>query len=161
VIGFLQRSVTFEHDTYFWEEYLLYNARQSFRWLVRSDNHWSFVEPLPPGKVQADPTRAHYEGRTFKVFQKAPARVEAVLGEFYWKVHVEELVQSRDYVRPPQMLSREKTLHVGEQVGAEEISWSLGTYLPRGEVQKAFGLKDPLPVPSTIAPNQPFPYKRV
>jgi hypothetical protein len=160
VIGFLQRSVKIEGVRYFWEEYLLYQPRVGFRWLVRSDDHWNYVRPLPPGQVQVHGKTAQFDGRDFKLFQRAPARVEVVLGEFYWKVHAEEAADTADYVRPPEMLSREKS--GGEEgEGEGEINWSHGTYLPRAEVEQAFGLKKHLPVPTTVAPNQPFPYKRI
>jgi hypothetical protein len=45
------------------------------------------------------------------------------------------------------MLSLEKT--------ENEMNWSLGTYMPNAEVEKAFGVSD-LPKPWSVAPNQPF-----
>ena len=51
VIGFLQRSVKIEHVKYSWEEYLLYHPQRGFRWLVRSDDHWSYVRPVTVGEV--------------------------------------------------------------------------------------------------------------
>jgi hypothetical protein len=156
VIGFLRRSVLLEGVRYFWQEYLLYEPRLGFRWLVQSDNHWTFVEPLPPGAVAKHGTNALYEGVEFKRFQRATAQVEQVLGEFYWKVEAGEEVQATDYVRPPRMLSLEVS---GGDAGGE-INWSLGTYLPRAEVEAAFGVKN-LPAPTTVGPNQPFPYKGI
>ncbi len=153
VIGFMQRSVEVEGTRYFWEEYLLYEPRQGFRWLVRSDDHWSFVAPLPPGDVSGGYRTATYDGKDFKLFQSAEARVEHVLGEFYWQVTAGETVRARDYVRPPEMLSQELT----EADGQGEINWSHGTYLPVAEVEKAFGMSR-LPRPSKVAPNQPFLY---
>ena len=41
-----------------------------------------------------------------------------------------------------------------------EINWSLGAYMKREEVEKAFGIKG-LPRTSKIAPNQPFLHKKV
>ncbi|HEX6160070.1 MAG TPA: DUF4178 domain-containing protein, partial [Thermoanaerobaculia bacterium] len=41
VAGFMERSVHFDRN-YYWTEYLLYNAEQGYRWLVHSDDHWSF-----------------------------------------------------------------------------------------------------------------------
>src|SRR6185503_5746079 len=41
-----------------------------------------------------------------------------------------------------------------------EINWSLGTYVKRAEVEKAFGISG-LPRTSKIAPNQLFPHKKV
>jgi hypothetical protein len=158
-IGYLQRSVRIEGVRYFWEEYLLYHARIGFRWLVCSDRHWSFVEPLSPGKVHASERDASWGTKHFKLFQRARATVEHVLGEFYWKVSVGEAVQATDYIRPPEMLSREISEAEDDR---GEINWSLGTYVPAAEIQKAFGLKSlPRPSLSIVAPNQPFLHKPV
>jgi hypothetical protein len=156
VIGFLQRSVRLEGEEYFWEEYLLYQPRLGFRWLTRSDDHWNWVEPLPPGAVTVEGNYATNADRPYRLYQKGKARVVFVLGEFYWKVQAGEKVQSRDFVRPPEMLSEEVTKEGKEG----EINWSKGTYLEPGEVRRMFNLP-PLPVPVDIAPNQPFPHARV
>lgn len=181
VIGFMQRSVEYEGVRYFWEEYLLYNPRSGFRWLVRSDDNWSFVEPLPPGAVTSSGRTervAQYDGRRFKLFQDATARVEHVSGEFYWKVSTGELVRASDFIHPPQMLSREVSLKSGASQQVEggsskkkrkqgpspvtsgEINWSLGTYLKHKDVERAFRIKG-IPRTSKVAPNQPFPHKKV
>ncbi|HEV8483226.1 MAG TPA: DUF4178 domain-containing protein [Blastocatellia bacterium] len=181
VIGFMQRSVEYEGVRYFWEEYLLYEPQVGFRWLVRSDDHWNFVQSVPPGEVTASGRNVYYGGKRFKLYQEAIARVDIVLGEFYWKVTTEELVKTADYVCPPLMLSMEVPLSVfpGEDAGASEepkkrqrkkakaagfesgeINWSLGAYLNREDVEKAFGIKG-LPKPSKVAPNQLFPHKAV
>jgi hypothetical protein len=158
VIGFMQRSVVVESKRYHWEEYLLYQPAKGFRWLVRSDGHWSYVKPLPPGKVHVHAGKAMFDGNDFKLFQRDNARVDYVLGEFYWKVHVGENAEASDFIHPPEMLSRETSQEGGEA----EINWSLGTYLPVAEVEKALGLSQlPRPALGTVAPNQPFPYKRI
>jgi hypothetical protein len=170
VIGFMQRSVEFDHVRYYWEEYLLYDPRIGFRWLVRSDDQWNFVETVPPGSVRMPSARvANYNGQSFKIYQDAIARAEYVSGEFYWKVTVGELVRAVDFVRPPLMLSKEVTTtgqpasgaH-GKQAHAEsgEINWSLGVYVTPREVEKAFGITG-LPRPAKPAPNQVFPHKKV
>jgi len=158
VIGFMQRGVVVGGKRYPWEEYLLYQPAQGFRWLVRSDDHWSYVKPLPPGKVQVLARTATVHGNDFKLFQKDNACVDYVLGEFYWKVQVGEHAEAADFIRPPEILSRE----ISQAEGTTEVNWSLGTYLPAAEVEKAFGLA-PLPRPAlgSVAPNQPFPYKGI
>ena len=54
IIGAVVRSVTIDGIQYFWHEYLLYNPMIGFRWLVHSDNHWNFVEPVNPADVEQD-----------------------------------------------------------------------------------------------------------
>src|SRR5262245_30095946 len=158
-IGFMQRSVTLEGIKYYWEEYLLYHPREGFRWLVRSEDHWNFVEPLPPGQVRMRARQAHWGDKSFKLFQRAWAEVENVQGEFYWKVEVGELVRASDFINPPEMLSREVSRSEGEDEEKGEINWSHGTYLPVADVEQAFGLRGiPRPAFGNVAPNQVFPH---
>lgn len=152
VIGAVVRSVTIEGEKYFWHEYLLYNASIGFRWLVHSDNHWNFVEPVNPAEIQGANVytagaAVKYDGSSYKIFQDATAVVEFVKGEFYWRVEQGERVRAIDYVRAPLMLSQEVT--------ANEVNWSAGVYMTNAEVEKAFGIKN-LPKPWSVAPNQPF-----
>ena len=152
IIGAVARSVTFDGVKYFWHEYLLYNPRIGFRWLVHSDNHWNFVEPVNPAEVVSTAiyqtgATVNYGGRNFKIFQDAPATVEYVKGEFYWRVEQGETVRAVDFISAPLMLSQE--------MSRNEVNWSLGTYMTNAEVEKAFGVPD-LPKPWGVAPNQPF-----
>ena len=71
--------------------------------------------------------------------------MSCVLGEFYWKVDPGEQVWMTDYLRPPEMLSREIT-HGGPDTG--EISWSRAVYISGQTIEQAFGLKHTLPRPS-------------
>lgn len=151
-IGFLRRSVTFAGLPYHWDEYLLYQPLLGFRWLVHSDHHWNFVEPVAMGMVESAARTARFRKQTFKLYQDAHVRVEHVLGECYWKVEIGETVQAVDYVCPLFMLSKEMT--------ESEINWSLGTYMPPAEVARIFALTD-IPEPRKIAPNQPYPYSQL
>jgi len=147
IIGAMVRSVKIEGTKYFWHEYLLYNPKIGFRWLVHSDNHWNFVEPANVASVQKlSHKRVVFQGETFKIFQDATAEVEYVTGEFYWRVEQGEKVRAIDYIAPPKILSCEVT--------DKELNWSLGHYLTVQEVEKAFGVKN-LPRPYIIGPNQP------
>ena len=152
IIGAMTRSVLIEGTKYFWHEYLLYNPSVGFRWLVHSDNHWNFVEPVNPAEVEQIGmarlgTAAKYNGRAFKLFQDAQAVVEYVKGEFYWRVEQGETVRAIDYVSAPLMLS--------EEISGSEMNWSAGVYMTNAEIEKAFGVTD-LPKPWSVAPNQPF-----
>ena len=168
LIGAVSRSVIIDAVKYFWQEYLLYNPSVGFRWLVLSDGHWNFVEPVAVGDVvingagNAKGSTATYTGegaakdKTFKIFQHATGAVEHVKGEFYWRVSVGETALMTDFVSAPLMLSREESSS-GDSV---EVNWSLGEYLPKSAVEKAFAIENAsLPRASNVAPNQPFAYK--
>jgi hypothetical protein len=175
VLGFVVRSVLFDRK-YFWSEYLLYNPQAGFRWLVESDNQWSYVKPVPPGEVSGGHRTATFQGRGFRIFQDATATVEYVTGEFYWKVAKGEEVRVIDYVRPPQAISVElsntvsprtyRTFaknaigwdHREEGQAGGEMNCSLGLYMKPAEVEQAFGISG-LKRAWNVAPNQPNPYK--
>jgi len=163
VIGAMSRSVTIEGTQYFWSEYLLYNPQIGFRWLVQSDEQWNYVRAVPPGEVTESGKSAKYQHQYYRMFQDAQCNVECVLGEFYWKVEAGEKVRGVDYIRPPYMLSKEvSTVYVTDDGGKQrrttgEINWSLGTYVPVPQIEKAFSVSG-LPRPSNVAPNQPYKY---
>ena len=164
VIGFMERFAVWEGKKFPWTEYLLYNPTQGFRWLVRNQGHWSFVESVPLAKaVRSSTTRAirignssgqqaTYDGQGFKLYDKGTAYVRFVVGEFYWKVTTDESVHTEDYIAPPRMLSFETTR--GDK--GQEINVSLGTYLTIEEVEAAFKLQD-LPRPFGVGTIQPLP----
>jgi hypothetical protein len=152
VAGFMLRSVTFDQK-YLWTEYLLFNREKGFRWLVESDDHWSFVRPIPAGEVKSVfVPRINWQGKTFSIFQDAQATVEHVLGEFYWKVSVGEKVRAIDYIAPPEGISVESS----DEDRASEVNYSLARYMTVDEVEQAFGVKN-LPRPVKVGPLQPNP----
>ena len=151
VFGHLTRSVTYEGIRYQWEEYLLRDEqRGGYRWLIFNDGHWTWTEPVHAGDVSGTGRMAAFKGQTFKHYQSSTAQVDHLRGEFYWKVEVGERVGMMDFIRPPEMLSRE--------TAADEINWSLGTYVDRAEIESAFKLKEPLPAAQGVAPHQPNPH---
>jgi hypothetical protein len=151
IIGFMERSATVESVRYPWQEYLLYEPRHGFRWLVDAKGHWSFVQPIPAGDVQeAGDNLYRYRDRTFKHFQGSFATVDHVVGEFYWAVARGDTTESQDFVSPPGMLSSERD--------ESEINWSFGTYTPLDEIWKAFRLVGGPPSPQGVAPHEPSPY---
>lgn len=152
ILGAVVRSVTIDGVQYYWHEYLLYDPMIGFRWLVHSDNHWNFVETVNAADVEPPQyigkgAVAKYNGTSYKIFQDAMAVVEYVTGEFYWRVEQGETVRAVDYVAAPSMLSQE--------MSENEINWSVGTYMPVADVEKAFGVSN-LPKPWGVGPNQPF-----
>ncbi|HEY5948985.1 MAG TPA: DUF4178 domain-containing protein, partial [Kofleriaceae bacterium] len=149
VIGYVERSAQVEGEWYLFEEYLLYEPAIGFRWLVNSDGHWSYVQPVAVGAVELAGTGAKYDGVKFRLFQGAQLRVNTVVGEFYWQVKAGEQVWGDDYVAPPAMLSKESS--TGEE------NWSLSSYLKPSELKVALGNKPEFDFGNGtgVAPNQP------
>lgn len=158
VIGFVKRSVTYDR-AYFWSEYLLYEPRVGFRWLIESDGHWSFGTPVSAGDVEASQDSCRYQGTRFKLFARAPGKVAYVLGEFYWKVELGETVFMRDYIAAPRMLSLESSASGEGDRQSRELNCTLATYLPPEELSQAFPDVKKWPICRGVAPNQPFLYK--
>lgn len=146
VIGFARRNDPWAS----WDEYLLFNPWQGFRWLVTFRGHWSFVAPLLE-RPRGDQEKRLRDSRRFSLFGKGETETTAVLGEFYWKVQRGEKAMLADYVRPPYILSME------QYPGLAEVTCSIGEYVEHREVQAAFEI-DKLASPAGIYLNQPNPH---
>lgn len=158
IIGYVKKSVTYEGTNYPWVEYLLYSFTGGYRWLVESDGHYTLMETIPnvPTSLSGGPVgrpdaeTVRWSRRDFKHFQTSNAIVEAVAGEFYWKVQVGESVLNFDYISPPETLSVE--------VSETGLVWSHGVYKTPDEVRALFGLTKSLQEPMGVAPAQPNPH---
>ncbi len=156
VIGFMVRCDGTE--MYFWREYLLFNPYHGFRFLVENQGHWSFVQLLRQN-VGSKGTSGSvwFDGDEYRMFLNGRAKVEYVLGEFYWRVKVGDRTDVSDYVAPPFMLSLERN--------KQEITWSRGVYVEPAEIAMAFAhdvktrFKQDFNLPPArgVAANQPSP----
>ncbi len=176
VIGFMQRkglnplfsfskklaaddSTDESIDGFVWSEYLLFNPTKGFRWLTESDGHWAFVTMTKERPIEGQVTTfisyrerslTTLKGESFYLFDEYDAKVTYVIGEFYWRVKVNEKVRICDYIAPPKGLSLEKS--------KTELNWSLSEYFKPEIIQAAFSIKEALPSPVDVAPTQPSPY---
>lgn len=145
VVGMVERTTT---DGYSWQEYLLY-AGDGYRWLVEDTGHFTYVRELSPSDVSVGIFGPSYKGKTYRRFQYSTAKVSYVIGELYWRARVGDSAQLEDYIRPPQVLSKEET--------SKELHWSLGTYVPSKDVWKAFSLPGTPFSPFEVGTCQPNP----
>jgi hypothetical protein len=153
VIGFQMRGVTSSDESYSWNEYLLFNPYQGFRYLTEYNGHWNFVQvqtALPEPALARGRPAWRYGGKTYAAFDSMTAETVYVLGEFPWRVTVGESVHCEDFVAPPSMLSSEST--------GGEVAWSLGQYTSGTELWQAFRLPGSPPPVYGVFANQPSPY---
>lgn len=136
-IGYCQRSAIVEGERFVWEEYLLWTKTTGFRWLMLDEGNWLMVSPLSAAAVTCNEYQAQWHGRTFQLRNNNQARVEYVLGEFYWKVEVGETVSATDFINGSDVLSREKTV--------DEVNWSYCSPVSASSIATAFGVQ--------LAPN--------
>jgi hypothetical protein len=138
VVGFQHRMGTDPSDPseqFGWSEYLLYNQKRGFTFLVDSTEGWSIVKPTTGAPVMvANGNSASYLGQRYQLKESYRAETFYVAGEFYWQVKRGQTSENRDFVSGKSMLSMEKT--------PNELTWSVGSQIDSEAVAKAFKLED-------------------
>lgn len=133
VVGFQHRmGVELGDDEHFgWSEYLLYNQKRGFSFLVDSEEGWSLVRPAT-GAPTLGGKSASYKGTTYTLKYSYTAETDYVCGEFYWQVQRGQKTQNQDFASGKKLLSLEQS--------ANEAVWSEGEQIASDAVAKAFGL---------------------
>ena len=138
VVGFQHRMGTDPADAdeqFGWDEYLLYNRKRGFTFLVDATDGWSVVKPATGAPVMAEGGKsATYLGLRYLLKENYKAETDYVAGEFYWQVTRGQTSENRDFANGKSMLSMEKT--------ATEVTWSVGSQIDSDAVAKAFKLDD-------------------
>lgn len=136
VVGFQHRmGVEPGDDEHFgWDEYLLYNKKRGFSFLVDAEDGWSLVRPTTgaPKMASSNATTASYLGKTYQQQYAYEAETTYVAGEFYWKVERGQKTSNRDFAAGKSLLSMERS--------ANELTWSSGDRLDSAAVAAAFKL---------------------
>ena len=138
VVGFQHRMGVDpgDPDEHFgWEEYLLYNQKRGFIFLVDSTEGWSVVKPCTGAPVMGDNGRgATYLGTHYQLKESYEAKTTYALGEFYWRVSRGQKTSNRDFASGANLLSLEQS--------SDEVTWSVGSKIDSDKVAKAFKLED-------------------
>jgi hypothetical protein len=125
-----------------WGEYLLYNLKEGFAFLVDTAEGWSLVRPLT-GAPDTRGGRAEWQGGLYREQYTYRAQVVWVEGEFYWRVQRQETAVVTDYVGEGNAMGR----LLSREQAAGEVTWSGGRQLTAEEVSKAFALPGLKPAP--------------
>jgi hypothetical protein len=118
-------------EVYFWREYLLYSRAVGFAFLVDAADGWSWAVPVT-GVPRVRGEQAQWQGRSYRQTEAYASRTTWVLGEFYWRVRLEDRTQHVDYRAGPRRLNREQT--------TDEVTWSEGDSLDASTLARAFSL---------------------
>ncbi len=139
VVGFQHRT---GHDPqeedaehFGWDEYLLFNAKRGFTFLVDSEEGWSVVKPVTGAPAWTPGARtASYLSTTYALAYSYEAETTYVAGEFYWRVERGQKTFNRDFAKGASLLSMEQT--------PTEVTWSSGSKLSSDQVAAAFKMED-------------------
>ena len=137
VVGFQHRrghEPDDEDEEFEWDEYLLYNRKLGFSFLVDSEDGWSLVKPVTGAPVyKKGSDSATYLSTTYPLLSSYAAETTYVAGEFYWQVTRGQKTFNRDFASGKSLLSQEESKN--------EITWSSGSKLNGNLVAKAFKLE--------------------
>ena len=153
MVGFQYRTIEVDGDTYGWNEYVLFNPYQGFRYLSEYEGHWNDIRTLralPALSGSAARLSATVDATDYRHFQTATAVTRFVMGEFPWRVRVGDSVDVSDFVAPPRLLSRERT--------PLETTWAQGEYLTGSRIWQIFSLPGSPPPSVGVFANQPSPF---
>ena len=135
VVGFQHRMGNEpDDDEHFgWSEYLLYNQKRGFTFLVDAEDGWSLVKPTTGAPIyKAGSQTARYLSAQYTLQSSYTAQTNYVAGEFYWQVVRGQKTENIDFASGSAMLSREQT--------PSEITWSSGSKITGAAVAAAFKL---------------------
>ena len=124
-----------------WTEYLLYNPKAQFFWLIETNEGWSRTRVLStwPQWASVDADSATLDKQPYRKLYDYRATVRFAAGAFNWRVAAGDIVHVYEYESGQTRLAAELT--------AEELTWSRSTPVPFEQVRAWFGLdksKDPL-----------------
>jgi endogenous inhibitor of DNA gyrase (YacG/DUF329 family) len=140
IVGFQHRmgqEVGDEDESFGWDEYLLYNAKAGFMFLVDASDGWSLVKPTTGAPEVQTSRQVKYQGSTFTQQYAYKAETNYVAGEFYWRVTRGQKTYNEDYANGKLVLSREQSAGSSGQ----EVTWSIGSKLDATTVASAFKLQ--------------------
>ena len=134
VVGMVERCdipQDSDDETTYWREYLVFNQKAGFAFIVDAEDGWSYVRPIT-GAPQVRGDQAQSEGNAYRKRYGYTAKVTWVQGEFYWRVQRDERALVTDYDAGRKRLSREQT--------GNEVTWSAGEAIDAAVLAKAFGV---------------------
>jgi len=142
VIGRIQYRGFDDGETYYYDEYLLFNPKNGYGWLQEDEGSWTFLKKLR-NKPDIDAKTARVgqtfvsAGTTYRVAEVGSATVNYVEGEFTY--HIEK----NDRVGFVDATAGSRKTSVSVEITKNEIEWLSGTNIPGLTIGSAFNVKVP------------------
>lgn len=161
IIGIQWREARVDGLVYPWQEFLLFNPWEGFRYLIYSmtDGQWSIGVPLdgaPQIRTGLGHRTCKFKGKSYKHFADSPAVTVYVEGEFTWQVEVGDHGFGSEFIAPPRSISVETS----QSEGGSELNFTELHYIAPKAVWKAFKQEGAPPPVTGVSPNQPNPYAK-
>ena len=146
VIGIMRCDVPDVAGEPDWTEYLLFNPKRGYLWLVETLEGWQRVTVCDAWPVVTNDVSARWRNRTWKRTYAYASRVEQVFGAFNWRVKRGDTSQITDFACNSDVLTREQS--------GDEVTWSHAQPISAAAVARAFGLSMPrTPAARAVASN--------
>ena len=140
VVGFQHRmgQEADDDESFGWEEYLLFNQKAGFAFLVDSTDGWSMAR-VTTGvpKLSGNRSTAKYMRRQYQRESQYTAETTYALGEFYWPVQRGQKTRNVDYVSA----GEKNKAFLASETEKGETTWTHGTAVAATTLAMAFGLK--------------------
>ena len=136
IVGYQHRmghEVGDEDESFGWGEYLLFNAKAGFIFLVDSTDGWSIVKPATGAPTKRGTNAFAYLGTNYALQYSYKAETSYVAGEFYWQVKQGQITFNEDYASGKSLLSSE--------LAGKELTWSVGSKVDHSTIATAFKIK--------------------
>lgn len=139
VVGFQRRSGRGmgedEDDSFMWDEYLLYNQKAGFSFIVDSEDGWSTARVINGApKLSKNGATATYLQRKYQRDYAYLSVTEYAEGEFYWPVFKGAKSSNVDYAHG----GKQNTLAL--ETANQETTWTHGQRVSAETIAQAFGI---------------------
>ncbi|WP_218243353.1 DUF4178 domain-containing protein [Comamonas fluminis] len=139
VVGFQRREGRGlgedEDDSFVWDEYLLYNKKAGFSFIVDSEDGWSTARVVSGApKLSKNGGTATYLQRKYQRDYAYLAETQYAEGEFYWPVFKGQKSSNVDYADS----GKQSTLAM--ETASNETTWTHGRRVSADSISLAFGV---------------------
>lgn len=128
IIGMMQRA---DDENTVWTEYLLYNTRGGFIWLVETDSAWYKAKVHTDWPAWSGGDSINLSGKPFRKVSDYPSTVVYAAGAFNWRVSVGDATRIVEFEAQGNTLSAE--------ISDAEITWSYANVVAADQIRAWFG----------------------